>query len=307
MSAPFSCVLPLPPSAAYDVPPAADEIAHPRLHYQLGPSIPAALLHRTEFRDRVVPDGPIAWIEEPTGAVWPLWIPRRFALAVARLSPGAPPPPDLDPDLARSLRGAGVLVSGAARAHADAEVAARLDAARTAFAARGHVNLDGLVPPRVLAAVGDYYRRLFAGSHHALGDSQCELRYGIHDELLARYVHHQLAPAVAHIAAEPVMASYAYVAGYLAGAALPRHVDRAQCELSVTLLVDFAPEPEGASPWPLHLDVAGGAVAVHQRVGEGLLYRGREQPHWRAPLAAGCSSTSLLLHYVRRDFTGSLR
>lgn len=307
MSATLSCALPLPPSAACDAPAAADELVHPRLAYQLGPSIPAALLRRTVFRDRVVTDGPIAWIDEATGAVWPLWIPRRFALAVARLSPGAPPPPDLEPELARSLRGAGVLISGSALARADAEAAARLDAARAAFAAHGHVNVDGLVPPRVVGALGDYYRRLFAAGGHALGDEQCELRYGIHDEPVARYVHHQLARAIEHIAAEPVIASYAYVAGYRAGAALPRHVDRAQCELSVTLLVDFTPELEGASPWPLYLDVAGARVAVHQRVGDGLLYRGRVQPHWRAALADGCASTSMLLHYVRRDFTGSLR
>lgn len=302
----LSCALSLPSSAACGTP-AADEIVHPRLCYQLGPSIPPTLLRRTEFRDRVVTDGPIAWIEEPTGAVWPLWIPRPFALAVARLSPGVSPPLDLDPGLARSLRGAGVLVGRSALARADAEAAARKSAGRAAFAARRHVNLDGLVPPRVLGAVREYYRRLFAGGSHALGDSQCELRYGIHDELLARYIHHQLTRTVAQVVDEPVMASYAYVAGYRAGAALARHVDRAQCEFSITLLVDFAPEPRGATPWPLHLEVAGDAVAVHQHLGDGLLYCGREQPHWRPPLADGCSSTSLLLHYVRRDFTGSLR
>jgi hypothetical protein len=111
--------------------------------------------------------------------------------------------------------------------------------------------------------------------------------------------------AATNIAIKP---AYAYLASYREGAVLERHRDRPQCALSVSLLIDYEPNDDAPSPWPLWVarsnDPVG--VAVHQRVGDGIVYKGCELDHWRSALPQGHRSTHLFLHYVPIDFTGNL-
>jgi hypothetical protein len=58
-----------------------------------------------------------------------------------------------------------------------------------------------------------------------------------------------------------------YMAAYQPGARLEKHTDREQCEFSITLCVDYSPEPSLATPWPLHLDTPRGTVSVYQALG----------------------------------------
>jgi hypothetical protein len=96
------------------------------------------------------------------------------------------------------------------------------------------------------------------------------------------------------------------MASYLSGAELKKHTDREQCEFSITLCLDFSPEPAQQTPWPIKLDTATGTVTVYQSLGDGLAYRGTRLPHYRDALADGRTSTSIFLHYVSADFKGSL-
>src|SRR5262249_53384975 len=113
-------------------------------------------------------------------------------------------------------------------------------------------------------------------------------------------------PLMGAVVGRPIKPSYTYTACYESGSELPRHTDREQCEYSISLCIDFEPEPNGATPWPLYLETPRGVAAVHQALGDGLLYRGRLLPHYRFRLGPRCRSTSLFLHYVDADFRGSL-
>ena len=120
-------------------------------------------------------------------------------------------------------------------------------------------------------------------------------------------MHHQLTAVVQRVAGRPIRPSYVYLGVYREGAVLEPHVDREQCELSVTLLLEFqgaGPDPE---PWPLWLRTPGGDVAISQAVGDALVYRGRTLPHWRTALGPQGRSMSLFFHYVDADFSGPLR
>jgi hypothetical protein len=139
-----------------------------------------------------------------------------------------------------------------------------------------------------------------------LGDNQSSRRYVAHNESVARFFHHQLAKVVSAVAGEPVKPSYVYLASYLSGAELKKHTDREQCEFSVTLSLDFSPEPVRETPWPIRLDTLRGTVTVHQALGDGLVYRGTRVPHYRDTLPEGRTSTSIFFHYVPLDFTGPL-
>jgi hypothetical protein len=119
---------------------------------------------------------------------------------------------------------------------------------------------------------------------------------------------------VSAVAGEPVKPSYVYFASYLSGAELRKHTDREQCEFSVTLCLDFSPEPALATSWPIRLvtgndtcdDSHAGTVTVYQAIGDGLAYRGTRLPHYRDVLGEGQSSTSIFFHYVAANYTGSL-
>jgi hypothetical protein len=123
---------------------------------------------------------------------------------------------------------------------------------------------------------------------------------------VARFFHHQIANAVSAVVGETVKPSYVYLASYLSGAELKKHTDRQQCEFSVTLCLDFSPEPALATSWPIRLDTPEGSVTVYQALGDGLVYRGTKVPHYRHVLAEGHTSTSIFFHYVPVNFSGPL-
>lgn len=174
------------------------------------------------------------------------------------------------------------------------------------FRARGYVAVERIIHPLHLGALRIHTRRLLRTGAMKLGDSGDPRRYVAHNEPIARRFHERLTGVVARIAGVPVKPSYVYIAAYQGGAELRAHTDRPQCEYSISLLVDFTPEPVGESPWPLLLDTEEGTVAIHQRLGDALVYRGRRFPHRRARLSSEMTSTSILFHYVDVDFSGSL-
>ena len=175
-----------------------------------------------------------------------------------------------------------------------------------AFRERNYVPLGDLIHPFNLAALRRYYRYAIRRGAIRLGDEQSARRYVAHNEPVARYFHHQITNAVSAIVGEPVKPSYVYLASYLSGAELKKHTDRQQCEFSVTLCLDFSPEPELATSWPIRLDTPEGTVTVYQALGDGLVYRGTKVPHYRDVLGKGYTSTSIFFHYVPSDFSGSL-
>jgi hypothetical protein len=174
------------------------------------------------------------------------------------------------------------------------------------FARRAFAPVAGIIPPFHISALRRYYRQLIRSGFLQMGDFQSPRRYVIHNESVTRYFHHQLAPAISMLAGEPVKPSYVFCASYQEGAELPQHLDRAQCEFSVTLCLDYTPEPERHTPWPIQLLTNDGQTNVFQALGDGLLYRGCRLPHSRARLPQGHSSTSIFFHYVAENFDGPL-
>jgi hypothetical protein len=174
------------------------------------------------------------------------------------------------------------------------------------FARRGFAPVAGLIHPLDLATLRCHYRRLIRTGKMRLGDEQSPRRYVAHNDPLARFFHFNLTRVVTELAGQAVKPSYVYAAAYQEGASLEKHTDRIQCEFSLTLCVDYAPEPARETPWPIHLDTREGVVTVFQALGDALLYRGCELPHYRKALRPGHCSTSLFFHFVREDFQGPL-
>lgn len=282
-------------------------VANPAFWYQMGPTIPRDLLHRAPHRGRFLAGYPIVWVEEPgTGSLNPYWAPRTWARELSAVTPGRPAPESLTREAVHGLRRARVLVHEDELTELRDERAAALADAAAEFGARGYTNVRGLLPHAEVTALSSYFRRRISSGEVDLGDPQCERRYGIHGEGVARFFHHQLTSQIERIVGRPIKPSYVYVASYVSGARLDPHTDREQCEYTVSLLVDYTAPRDGPAGWPLHLH-AGDDVSLAQRVGDCALFRGRDLPHWRNPLDEGCTSTSILLHYVPAEFSGPLR
>jgi hypothetical protein len=203
------------------------------------------------------------------------------------------------------LRDAGILVpeQSANDSHTQCD---GLSKAALLFQGKGYAPLGDLIHPFHIAALRRYYRHQIRTGAIQLGDGQSPRRYVAYNEPVARFFHHHIASRLSAVAGEAVKPSYVYLASYLSGAELKKHTDREQCEFSITLCLDFSPEPRNATPWPIQLDTPTGTVTVYQALGDGLAYRGTRLPHYRGTLPEGQTSTSIFFHYVAADFDGPL-
>ncbi len=282
------------------------------------------------------PDGPLVlseacWLDEDLPArwrslvpasvhrdPWTLWVraadtgvvaPYLLEEAVADWLSGQRPGAVVDRRLDRRHRDLLAAVGALGDRTTDSQVRSEWDDAVTAASQQlttGFAVMGRPLHPFHLASLRARYRRLVRSNGLQLGDTQSPLRYVAHNEPVARFFHRQLAPVVSTIVGRTVTPSYVYLSAYQPGADLPRHTDREQCAYTLAMLVDCTPEPRSHSPWPLKLELPQESVAVYQAVGDALLYRGTELPHFRDPLPDGRSSTSLFFHYVDQSFEGPL-
>jgi hypothetical protein len=269
--------------------------------------LPAELEPHRDLVSNFNLQGTVAWVRDPaTRSLHPFWLGRRLEAEVSRLRAGEPVPNSFSADARALLADAGILTTAD---HAECRVAKWAEVVSKGahrFRERGYVPLRNLIHPFNLAALRRYYRHAIRLGSMRLGDHQSSRRYVAHNESVARFFHYQIANAVGAIVGEPIKPSYVYLASYQSGAELKKHTDRAQCEFSVTLCLDFSPEPDLATSWPIRLETREGRVVVYQALGDGLVYRGTKVPHYRQALAAGHTSTSIFFHYVPADFPGPL-
>jgi len=313
----LSCFLDEPPSELIPrraphgdaaICPDGELVVNSSLRYEPRGDPPPEIRQQAPPMDGLLRGVPLAWIEDSGSGVWaPFWVRGEWLEILASLRPGQPAPAALSPAVRRTLAAANVLVPpGGERQRRAAWERLCRDAAEQ-FQRLGYAIVRDLLHPLHVGALRRYYRALVAGGRLPRGDDQVAERYRLRSEPAAMFFHPQLASLMGRIAAQPVKPSYLYFASYPPGSALPRHVDRLQCEFSISLLIDYSPDPDGPSGWPLFLEhpsLPGGVAAADLGLGDALLYRGRQLVHYRDQLAEGHQSSSLFFHYVGEDFVG---
>ena len=207
------------------------------------------------------------------GAARPFWTGPRFRDSISHLKPGGTSP-GLSERNCAILATAGVLVNAEEEAQRNDRWEQAFSRSSRLFRERGYAAGTGLIHPFHIGSCCRYYRHLLRTGGMQLGDSGSARRWVTHNESTAVFFHRQMMTIVGKLAGVPVKPSYVYVAVYQDGANLPVHTDRAQCEYSITMLVDATPEPSGKSPWPLYLVTGTGDVPIRQSLGEALFYRG---------------------------------
>lgn len=276
-----------------------------------GGQLPEELVSGKELLAGFAMQGTMAWVRSAaTGNLLPFWLGSELSAVVRSLRPHGPVPSFLPRGARGLLAAAGILIpddrpSGVGP-HTDLQHTESIAHAASLFREKGYAPLGDIIHPFHLAALRRYYRHRIRTGAIKLGDGQSPLRYVAHNEPVARFFHHDIAATLSAVAGESLKPSYVYMASYLSGARLKKHTDREQCEFSVTLCLDFSPEPAVETPWPIRLDTPTETVTVYQALGDGLAYRGTRLPHYRDALGDGQTSTSIFFHYVAADFSGSL-
>lgn len=261
----------------------------------------------TSLSSAFTPSGDMVWVKDPAnGILQPFWLAPEVSMMLSGVDPGDPAPSTLSPGAVETLCMASVLVPGDYSETRQRQWKDMVTLAGAEFRQRGYVPLGSLIHHFHVAAMRRYYRHLIRGGKLNLGDQQSSRRYVAHNESVARFFHLQLTSAISSIAGEGLKPSYVYLASYQPGAMLEKHTDREQCEFSLTMCIDYSPEPTDATPWPLQLHTPSGMVTVYQAIGDALLYRGRQLPHSRNRLREEHTSTSIFFHYVRENFNGGL-
>ncbi len=249
----------------------------------------------------------ILWVLDPDmNALQPFWLGPELRSRLADLQPAQLIPADLPQGVVNVLRFAGVLSNQHDRQSRSRELAHWVAKAAAYFQKNRYVLMNRLLHPFHIAELRRYIRELARCGELAVGDDGYENCHLKHNETVARFFHYQLTDVVSKVIGELVQPSFAFLCSYHGGAELARHTDREQCEFTVSLCVDFEPEPKRVTGWPLYLETSRGRVIIEQALGDGILFCGREVPHYRHRLADGCTSTSILFHFVRRNFDGKL-
>lgn len=128
-------------------------------------------------------------------------------------------------------------------------------------------------------------------------DEQCPLSESCYGDPLFDHLLEQLAKPLSNHLGIELLPTYTYARIYKPGEVLERHSDRPSCEISGTLTLGFDPSQ---AVWPIYFakdenDLTGYPIDI--AVGDLVMYRGNELPHWR-PKFKGTWQVQVFLHYV---------
>lgn len=164
------------------------------------------------------------------------------------------------------------------------------------FARQGFVIVNKLAREPMLAKVRDHLAARVAAGTVITDDDQVPGTPCVYGGVVLDGLMEDLRLVVEHCTGLSLFPTYSYGRIYKKGDELVRHLDRAACEVSVSLNLGQIPD----EPWPLHVQWGERDVPVKLKPGDALLYRGIELPHWREPYT-GESLTQVFLHYVDQN------
>jgi hypothetical protein len=164
------------------------------------------------------------------------------------------------------------------------------------FREKRYLFLKGLLPPPLLKYLKVYYAVLLADDRFS-HDAQCPSSLSLGGDPAFDAVMEWIRPELTRMVGFSLAPTYSYTRRYAKGEALARHLDRAACEVSVTVSIQI-PKRAGASV--LYLKAPHGKqVKVEMREGDGCVYAGTEVEHWRDRFRAD-GYIQLFLHFIAR-------
>ena len=300
----------LPKSAEKTQRPAVDPnglVINRRIQIQVESESPPKSETTFPHCDRFLAGYPLLWVQHPgTKILAPFWLDNAYLKLVRGLMAHEMLPTELEPSVLATLTNARVLVSADYEESESKKWTETFAKLGTRLRAEQYAVIRDIIDPLQIAALRKHFR-ILDHRNFLIPDLQGgSIRYALHNEPVAQFVHHQLSDLVRRVTGEPVMPSYCFLSVYKTGSFLAKHSDRPQCAWNLSLLIDTDPEKELGDSWPIFLEVGGQTKAVRLEMGAGLLYRGTDIPHWRETLGNGETNTLILCHFVPEDFADVL-
>lgn len=109
------------------------------------------------------------------------------------------------------------------------------------------IILDNAIKPDTLAVLQEYYTTTINSGVFLLGDRQAH-RFKAHNEPMSRLLHYEMLPLIEHIVGKSLQPTYTYLSCYVDGSDLPAHTDRAECEYTVSFIIN---KPSNKR-WPIY-------------------------------------------------------
>ena len=125
-----------------------------------------------------------------------------------------------------------------------------------------------------------------------INDPQCPHSLAFHGGFDVAQM--ELLPELEKITGKKLLKTYNYCRLYQPEEILKKHTDRESCEYSITLNIGFS-----GAPWPFFIETSSGEIAkMEMNVGDAILYKGIERPHWREKYSQGDWQAQVFFHYV---------
>ena len=133
----------------------------------------------------------------------------------------------------------------------------------------------------------------YAVTHAIKNDPQVDKCLGKYDYISFVELLCEKNVQVSQLVGETVLPTYTYARIYENGAVLTPHVDKEECEISLTVNL------ESDEPWSIWIqNPQGQKQEVVLNSGDAMIYFGMTAPHWREEYT-GNACTQLFMHYVR--------
>eukprot|EP01062_Namystynia_karyoxenos_P030435 TRINITY_DN22739_c0_g1_i1.p1 TRINITY_DN22739_c0_g1~~TRINITY_DN22739_c0_g1_i1.p1 ORF type:complete len:540 (+),score=152.19 TRINITY_DN22739_c0_g1_i1:155-1621(+) len=184
-----------------------------------------------------------------------------------------------------------------------------------------YTMIRNLVPPYALRALQECYRGYIELGALKFNDVQSK-RWFHYNDPVVRFISATYNSFISMVTDQATKSTYTYMGAYPGGSELPPHVDRAQCEWTMTVSVDVNPAdqvcPVGVRKEPKKLskvksfgknvkpDDPDKSVYVYPHPGDAVLFRGRGMVHWRDRIPEHMNCTNFFLHYVLEDYEGKM-
>tara|TARA_B100000902_G_scaffold199526_1_gene190202 strand:+ start:49 stop:627 length:579 start_codon:yes stop_codon:yes gene_type:complete len=167
----------------------------------------------------------------------------------------------------------------------------------TQYERKGFDIRQGFIPQYLAQYLRNYFELLRRNDQIPnKGDAQVEKSLGIYGDPAFDMLMLMCLPMVEESVGKKLLPTYTYARIYFNGADLRPHMDRPECQHSVS--VSLGGEYDTA--WPLSFRDENYAVHANLNEGDAVVYRGDKVLHWREPFQ-GTTQYQIFMHYVEAN------
>ena len=180
-----------------------------------------------------------------------------------------------------------------------------MNASAEYFNENKYVLLDKALPPNLCKELCDRLHQLVEDEKTSK-DPQCPLSDSIYGDEVLDYYLDQFAKPIGENLGMKLIPTYTYARVYRPGEVLAPHTDRPSCEISGTMTLGF----DATTVWPIYVgldpvnnpngmleEAPENARRIDLQIGDILMYRGEEIPHWRKEFK-GTWQCQVFFHYI---------